>query len=195
MGQVTPPSLFIFMGLPASGKSRLAKEWARKHQFSYFNFEVVRRQLAGHTVETTADAAGIHGNRQIQRTYNGLLTFMEQELANGRTVVVDAFYGAAAERARLTALAATMEVTPHFVLCYCSEETSRRRLAERAPGGKAAADDRWAHFKSQQENVDALDDLDQTMVVSINTDVDHDQLLAQLDYAFGKRAPITVVSP
>jgi predicted kinase len=180
------------MGLPASGKSRLAREWAGKHQFSYFNFEVVRRQLAGHAADIDADA--IHANRQIRRTYTGLLTFMEQELANGRTVVVDAFYGAAAERARLGELAEKMQIKPHFVLCYCSEKTSRRRLAERTTGNKAAADDRWTHFKNQQENVDALDDLDQTMVVSINTDIAHDQLLDQLDYAFGKRAPITVVS-
>lgn len=185
------PSLFVFMGLPASGKSTLARVWARKHHFSYFNFDVVATQLAG---KHAHNGKRNYTPQMTRRIYDALLTYAEQELTSGRTVVLDAFYGSCEERARLTRLAEKREITPHFALCYCSEKVARLRLAERVSGGKTEADAEWQNFKKLQENLDSLDDLEPTMVVSINTEASQEQLLAQLDFAFEKRPPIKVLS-
>lgn len=179
------------MGLPASGKSTLARAWARKHHFSYFNFDVVRQQLAH---QPGAEGEEIRSPQLRRRTYDALLTYAEQELAAGRTVVIAAFYGPCEERGRLAQLAEKIRVTPHFVLCYCSEKAARARLAERASGAKAKVDALWAYFKKQQERLDSLDDLEPTKVVSINTESPHDQLIDQLDFAFEKKPPITVIT-
>jgi hypothetical protein len=186
-----PPQFFVFMGLPASGKSSLARAWARKHHFSYFNFEAVRKQIAGQPAFRDED---MHSPQMTRRSYDALLTYAEEELARGRTVVLDAFYGACEERARLSQLADKVGVTLHFVLCYCSEKATRERLAERVTGGKAQADSLWSLFKKQRDSVDSLDDLEPTSVVSINTEASHDQLIEQLDFAFEKKPPITIVS-
>ena len=191
IGQTSQPSLFVFMGLPASGKSTLARTWARKHHFSYFNFDVVRTRLAG---QHTAGGQDKYSPQMTRRTYDALLTYAEQELTAGRTVVLDAFYGSCAERVRVTQLAEKIKTTPHFALCYCSEKVVRLRLAERASGGKAEAEAQWQNFKKQQENLDPLDDLEPTMVVSIHTEGSPEQLLAQLDFVFEKRPPIMILS-
>lgn len=188
-GQPRPASLYVFMGLPASGKSTLARAWARKHHFSYFNFDAVRKQLAGQPAFRGED---MHSPQMTRRSYDALLTYAEQELVHDRTVVLDAFYGACEERARLSRLAEKVSVTLHFVLCYCSEKATRERLAERATGGKAEADALWALFKKQQEHVDSLDDLEPTKVVSINTEAPRQQLLEQLDFAVEKKPPIKI---
>jgi predicted kinase len=165
-GHPRPPALYVFMGLPASGKSVLARTWARKHQFSYFNADVVCEQLVGQQISWQQAK---QSPLMMKRTYGDLLTFAEQELAAGRTVVLDAFYGASEERARLTKLAEKLKTIPHFALCYCSEKLAQARLAERASGSKAALDAQWQNFKKQQKNLKSLDDLEPTMVVSVNT--------------------------
>lgn len=179
------------MGLPASGKTTLARAWARKHHFSYFNFDVVRKQLAAKPASRGAD---IESAQMTRRTYAALLTYAEQEIISGRTVVVDAFYGACDERGRLTQFSEKARVTPHFVLCYCSDNATRERLAERSSGGKREIEALWVRYKEQQENLESLDDLEPTMVVSINTESSREQLLDQLDFVFEKKPPITVVS-
>lgn len=176
------------MGLPASGKSRLARAWSSMHHFSYFNFDVVGRQLAGKPLLRGPE---IHTPQMTRRTYDALLTYAEQELSVGRTVVLAAFYGGCGERRRLTQLAEKMKIMSHFVLCYCSEKASRARLAERSLGGKAEVEALWAHFEKQQQEVDSLDDLEPTKMVSINTEASHDQLIDQLDLVFEKKPPIT----
>lgn len=193
LGQTSQPSLFVFMGLPASGKSTLARTWARKHHFSYFNFDVVHTQLAD---QHAAGDKGTDSPQLTQRTYDALLTYAEQELSSGRSVALDAFYGACAERARLTRLAEKIKTTPHFALCYCSEKVTRLRLAEQASGGKAEAEAeaQWQNFQKQRQKLEALDDLEPTMVVSINTECPLDQLIDQLDFAFDKRPPIKILS-
>ncbi len=188
-GSSHPPALYVFMGLPASGKSVLARTWARKHHFSYFNSDVVSEQLAGKQLSRQqAKPSAL----MTKRIYDALLTFAEQELLSGRTVVLDAFYGDCEERARLTKLAAKLETTPHFALCYCSDKVTKSRLGERASGGKAETDAKWQNFKKQHDNLDSLDDLEPTMVVSINTEGPREQLLEQLDFAFEKKPPIKI---
>lgn len=186
------------MGLPASGKSRLAEAWARKHGFSYFSFDSVQKQFAAVSeVENAGQQVSLKADHRapdmLRRTYDALLAYAEQELEAGNTVVLDAIYGARQERIHLVELADRMQITPYFVLCYCSEKATKARMAERAPSAEADSSAQWQVFKKQQEELDPLDDLEPTKVVSINTESPQDELIKQLDYAFEKRKPVTVV--
>lgn len=198
MQQPHQSALFVFMGLPASGKSTLAGTWAKSHQFSYFNADTVRKQLVGVSDSAHQEvtwAQGYYIPQMTRRTYDALLTSAGQELAAGRTVVLNACYGAREERVRLRQFANNSNTTLHFVLCYCSTEATRNRLAERAIPNTAESDTEWRIFKAQQETLDPLADLEPTMVVSINTEYPQEQLLDQLDFAFEKKPPITVIAP
>ncbi|PLX48139.1 MAG: hypothetical protein C0613_12070 [Desulfobulbaceae bacterium] len=186
------------MGLPASGKSRLARRWARKHDFSYFNFDKVQKQFFG--IAESARGGGhdsLPSEQSVpdmnRRTYDALLAYARQELMAGRTVVLDAVYGARQERNYLLELAVELKVTPYFVLCYCSERATKARMDDRTSAGRPGYAAHWHLFKKQQEELDPLDDLEPTMVVSVNTENPTEQLLEQLDYAFEKRDPVTVV--
>lgn len=192
MEETGTPLLFVFMGLSGSGKSLVARAWAQKHEFSYFNFDMVRKQLVG-----VSQLSGQHAswdkeicNPQVtRRTYDALLTFAEQEIAGGKTVVLDASYGPREERVRLTQFAEAVGTKVRFVLCYCSEKETRRRLEERT-GDNKGVDADWEILKKQQEDLDPLDDLESTMVVSINTGCTFDHLMDQLDFVFEKKSPV-----
>lgn len=181
------------MGLSASGKSTLAKAWADRHHYSYFNSDVVRKQLAG-VSETSAQQAswgeGIYTPQMSRRTYDALLTYAKRELDAGKTVVLDACYGAREERERLIRFADKIKIIPYFVLCYCSKEVIRSRLAARAGDSKAVSDADLEIFKKQQENLNPLDDLESINFISINTESPIEQLLAQMDFTFEKKSPV-----
>ncbi len=189
-------ALFVFMGLPASGKSTLAETWAKNHQFSYFNADTVRKQLVGVQDSTHQEATWpqeYYIPQITRRTYDALLTSAGQELTAGRTVVLNACYGAREERVRLRQFANNSKTTLYFVLCYCSAKATQNRLAKRATPNTTGSDREWRIFREQQETLDPLDDLEPTMVVSINTEYPQEQLLNQLDFAFEKKPPIIVI--
>jgi predicted kinase len=195
MDKISKPSLFIFMGLPASGKSTLAEAWAKKHHYSYFNSDIVRKQLAGLVKRASKKAPwgeGIYTPQMTRRTYDTLLIYAQQELSARKTVVLDASYRAREERQRLIQLADEFNITPHFILCYCSEKTARERMRQRAEDKESMSDADWDIFKKQRENLDSLDSFEEKRVVSINTESPIEELLEQLDYAFEKRSPIFI---
>jgi predicted kinase len=190
MKKTTHPTFFIFMGLPASGKSTLAKAWSQRHHFSYFNSDVVRKQLVGNFELASQEDSwgeGIYTSEMTGRTYDAIMINALQELVAGKTVVLDACYGSRDERERLIQLADEINTVLCFVSCYCSEKVTRLRLAERAADTKAVSDAGWEIFKKQRENLEPLDDTESPMVISINTDNTLEHLLEQLDSAFGKK--------
>ena len=150
---------------------------------------MIRKQLAGVSETSDQNASwgeGIYTPQMSRRTYDALLTYAQRELNAGKTVVLDACYGSKEERLRLKRFADNIKITPHFILCYCSEKVIKSRLTVRAGDNKAVSDADWQIFKKQQKNLDPLDDLESKNFILINTESPIEQLLTQLDFAFKK---------
>jgi predicted kinase len=189
MKQVSQPTLFIFMGLPASGKSTLARAWSQRHNFVYFNSDVVRKQLTGKSEfsrQRSPFGEGIYTSEMTGQTYDALLLYAMHELVKGKTVVLDACYGSKIERRRLVRMADLINVSLCFVSCSCSEKVTRRRMAKRDTDTTAVSDADWEVFKKKQENLEPVDDIEEHMVLSINSENTLEHLLEQLDSTLGK---------
>lgn len=175
----------VFFGLIASGKSFVAKAWAQKHQFPYYNTDVVRKRLAGiGSTEARPEAigAGIYSPVFTRLTYDALLEFARHDLDDPAVscVVLDGSYHARAERDRVRERFDRLARVV-FVLCCCGEEVTKIRLAKRAADPEAVSDGRLEIYLKQKEKFEEPDELLFGQLSRLDTDKAGDSLLTTLD--------------
>lgn len=178
-----PPELFVFFGLIATGKSTVAQAWAERRNLRYYNSDVVRKELAGLSPQArrseTADQ-GIYSGEFTARTYAALLERAEQDLTDGRGVVLDASYQRQADRDQVRELAQRLGVRLYCVLCICPEEEMKRRMAQRALDPQAVSDGRWEIYLKQKERFEAPTELAPDQLVILSTDLPLKTVIEQL---------------
>lgn len=133
-GYALPPALVLTCGLPASGKSTLARELARALRAPLLASDARRKQLAGLTpTARTGDAweEGIYSVNASDRVYASLLGDAGRALDAGRSVVVDATFAAEARRAPFLDLADERGVPLLLVEAVVAVDEAHRRLAAR----------------------------------------------------------------
>ncbi len=176
--------LFAFFGLIASGKSTLAEAWAEKIGAAYWNSDQVRKELAGMLPKTEAKNSfnqGIYTPEFSQKTYDELLERAAAKLGNKKSVVLDASYQGKKERQRVRALAERFACKPIFVLCRCPEAIMKDRMETRAQDPDAVSDGRWEIYLQQKEKFSPPDELDPSLLITIDTDKPVHQLVEQLE--------------
>ena len=105
---ILPPALVLMCGLPATGKSWLARELARPFAARVLRSDVVRKALEGHgptrrfAPEETRDA---YGAAMSERVYRALARRALESLQQGRTVIVDATFQRTKDRRRFVDMA------------------------------------------------------------------------------------------
>jgi predicted kinase len=130
-----PPLLVVVTGAPASGKTTLAAQLARRLGGVHLSSDVVRKELAG--LAPTARrherfGEGIYDPAMGRRTYTTLRRRAGRWLRRGLTVVLDATHGRPADRRAARALATRAGARMVVLWCEVDEETIRARLAARA---------------------------------------------------------------
>ncbi len=184
--------IYVFFGLIASGKSTLATEFARRHGFSCYNTDRVRKELAGIAAnERRPDGMGqgIYTPEFTERTYSAMLEYGRRDLAAGAGgVVLDGSYSRQADRRRVLDLAAELAVRVFFLLCTCSEAEVKRRLAIRARDPDAVSDGRWEIFELQKQGFAEPDELDPGLLLRLDTEAEPDLLLARIEDFVAERA-------
>jgi len=178
-----PPEIHVFFGLIATGKSYLAEQWAAQQGIAWYNSDRLRMELAGLAAAERRPAGlnqGIYTREFSRKTYDALLERAEKEISGGRSVVLDASYQAAAERARVVELARRLGVGVRFVLCTCDEDVVRQRLAMRARDPEAVSDGRWEIYQAQKDRFEPPDELDPQTLIVLDTDDTPDNLLVRL---------------
>ncbi|MCW5205377.1 AAA family ATPase [Desulfobulbus sp. F5] len=179
------PTMYVFFGLIASGKSTLAELFAAERDLPYFNSDRVRKELAGiaPTERRPADMGeGIYTPELSAKTYQTMLDRAEQAVQNGAAgVVLDGSYSIAKGRSAVRTLAESLGVTTLFILCACSEAETKRRLALRASDPNAVSDGRWEIFVRQREQFEQPDELPPEMLLRLNTEAEPEALLRQIN--------------
>ncbi len=180
-------ALYIFFGLVASGKSTLAGAFAERHHYPYYNTDRVRKELAG-IVATSRRAEplgrGIYSREFTEKTYTELLSRARKDLEAGAVaVVLDGSYSRRGDRDRVRELGRELGIEPIFILCFCSEEETRRRLDRRARDPNAVSDGRWEIYVSQVERFEPPDELAPSSLIRLDTEQEPDALLTELGEA------------
>lgn len=176
--------LFVFFGLIASGKSTLAEKWAQKTGAGYYNSDRVRKGLAG--LDSTSPQqesfnAGIYTPEFSRRTYDRMLALAEAGLSAGKPVVLDGSYHSQQERTLVKELGQKLGVRLLFVLCHCSETTTRKRLAIRAQDQEAVSDGRWEIYLKQKKGFSTPSELADDEIIHLNTEATVDELIGRME--------------
>lgn len=179
----TKPGIFVFMGLIASGKSTLAKAFAKSRGLRDYNSDVVRKNIAGLQASEnsgTGFAGGIYTPEFSRRTYDELLRLAKEELAKGRSVVLDASYHKVNERKRLIEFCAAHNSSYHFILCQVPEQETKRRLMMRSQEPEAVSDGTWPIYLRQKEVFEYPEEIEPIHFIEISTDKPVNELLTLL---------------
>jgi uncharacterized protein len=153
-GGLGAPPFLICMGLPASGKTTLARNIASRLGLVHVSSDRVRKAMAG--VQPTQRGTdsfrqGLYDPSMTERTYAALRRNAGRWLRRGRGVVLDATYGDRAERARVQQLAQRLGVNLRIVLCHADDDTLLTRLRRRASEPGVVSDARielWSELRA-----------------------------------------------
>jgi predicted kinase len=157
---VPSPTLLIITGLPATGKTTLARAYAGRYDAVHLNSDQVRAELG---------LRGQYGPEAKQRVYEALLARARQLLQAGRDVVMDSVLQREALREPFRRVAAECEAECRWVHLHLHDDTARQRLSHPRPDSEATYEvyvklrDEWediaAPHLSLQADDATLDDL------------------------------------
>jgi predicted kinase len=155
---MTTPTVWVFCGLPGSGKSAISSELAEALDIVSINSDVVRKKMFGLRLRESVPGPvdqGIYRTEASQRVYDRLLSSARAELQKGRSVILDATYSASNNRQKVLRLAHDSGAHILFVECRAPEAVLHNRLRQREHI-PSVSDARVAHFDTLKSRFDPL---------------------------------------
>jgi len=152
------PSLVVTCGVMGSGKSALASELSRELGLTLWSSDRVRKELAGRQPTergTEGYGKGIYTPEKSSATYQALLGKARVELREGRSVLVDATFRHAADRANFRALAAELGVPFYLIETRCDPKLLAQRLERRSLDPGEVSDGRKDLLEQQLADFEA----------------------------------------
>jgi len=159
-------------GLPGSGKSTLAEALGAQTGAVVLRSDVVRREVFGAPTGSAPGAdygAGRYEPRRRGAVYDELLDRASHELAMGRSVVLDASWSSAEQRARARQLARDRHGRLVELMCVVDDETAARRIGDRATTGDDASE---ATAATRLRMADDFDDWPEATAIDTRVSVD-----------------------
>jgi aminoglycoside phosphotransferase family enzyme/predicted kinase len=183
------PLVIVVCGLPASGKSSLARALAEASSLPHLSSDVTRKRLAG--IRPTARAGtATYGAEFNQLTYAELGRRAAREVRAGRGALVDATFRHRANRDAFTAAFAD-NAPLLFVECRAPARVLAERAAERDRQPGRVSDASLAVVLRESSAWEPLDELPSEAHLTLRTDRHVEaqlaDLLALLDRRIGTR--------
>ena len=187
--QFTRPTIWVVCGLPAGGKSTIAREMAKILGVQILQSDFVRKQLLGVPMDKPMDLpfeSGIYSKEASSLTYGKLIMLAQEVIEKGGSVILDATFSRRHQRDEVIRLAREMDTNIIFIECAASYEMLKKRLAEREKSA-GISDARLRHLKQLKGHFEPLGELQNDMCLKINTAESPDACMRQIlshDYIF-----------
>ncbi len=157
----------LMSGLSGSGKSTVARHWARLSNGIHIRSDAVRKHLAGIPLADRGDAA-IYSSEMTAQTYERLSTLGLTLAQDGYGVILDAKYDQDALRRGVIEAAQAAGIPIQILHCIAPDQELRTRLEQRASAGQDIADATADLLEAQKQNWDPFGDL-ASVVIPIQT--------------------------
>ncbi len=167
------PTLWVFSGLPASGKSSLAQRLASTFSMAVYSSDSIRKEKDSRP-ELVPYGEGKYAEKRRRRVYTKLLAIAQEKLKKGRSVILDATYSRRVWREEVAQLASDMDSNLIFTECEGKLETLLSRLKEREknPG---LSDARIQHLPEIMNHFEPVTELDPRNHIKVKTDSSIDE--------------------
>ena len=165
------PQLLITHGLSGSGKTWASSRWLAAETSGRairLRSDVERKRLHGMSALAASGSglnAGLYSPQAHGDTYASLLSRARMLLADGWTVLVDAAFLRAAERADFAALALGAGVPFHILACEAPVDVLRARITERQAHGADASEATVAVLEQQLGWLEPLSDAERAQAL------------------------------
>lgn len=130
-----PPRLLAFCGLSGSGKTALAARVSDRTGFVHVSSDEIRKRGAGLDplrAPAASDRDALYGREARERVYAEITRQASDAIRGGSSVVLDATFHTADQRAHVHRLAAELGVAALFIECRAEPGLIRSRLERRA---------------------------------------------------------------
>ncbi len=182
--EFTRPVIWIVCGMPASGKSTIAKQLSRILDIPVFESDVVRKQNFAAMFEDFSHLdfeQGIYSRGVTALTYGRLLLMAQETVGKGESVVLDATFSARHFRQEALRLADEMDANIFFVECTAPENVLKKRLIRREREN-GVSDARIKHFEAIRNGFEPLDDILPDQHIVLNTQQALDECISRIFY-------------
>jgi uncharacterized protein len=174
------PTLWVFFGLPASGKSTLADQAADALRVPVFRSDIVRKEDPSRSGPGVATYnTGQYRFSVRNRVYGHLLATAQEKLNKGQSLILDATFSKARWRQEARQLALDKDVSLIFVECRCNRQTMVSRLKARE-GVSGDSDARSDHLPFLIADFEPFEPDDPDTHVIADTDRPLNVLLVEL---------------
>ncbi len=175
--QPRKPFLILVSGLTGSGKSTLSRELAKRLQIPVINSDAVRKQLAGETGrKMDAFGAGMYSHAMTEKTYARMADLAREQVLSGAGAIIDATFGTKANRQKFLKLVEQLNIPLLLIHCFASDETTRKRLAQRLAEGTDISDGRWEIYQRQKETYEPMEEIPPACRLELDTERSIDDL-------------------
>ena len=166
--------LFITHGLSGSGKTTVSQILLQVYPAIRVRSDIERKRMWG-VKERQRDKQdfqqGIYSATSSEQTYQILLTFAEQLLLAGFSVIVDATFLKSQQRDMFRKLAESINVDYTILHCYAPLNVMQNRIVQRSKDDKDASDADLIVLEYQRRQVEKFTEEEDKFVIEINTEV------------------------
>ena len=151
------PSVIITSGLSGAGKTWLAQQLAPKLGAVHVRSDIERKRMGALKEQQRSHSAvgqGLYSQATSALVYQRLSTCARVALEGGCSVIVDATFQRAADRAQIHAVASARGVAAYLVRCHAPTAVLRARIAAR---GQAATDASEADAEVLQQQIECFE--------------------------------------
>jgi aminoglycoside phosphotransferase family enzyme/predicted kinase len=175
-------TLWVFCGLPATGKSALSKRLSEALSLTLFQSDRIRKEGKDHLTlhaEVVPIDQGIYRLAMRQRVYAQMLALAQEELKKGHPVILDGTFSLSKWREEARQLAEDLDTNLIFVECVCREETLRERLKQREQRLNIS-DARLQHLPVMVKTFEALGEVPSDSYIRLDTERPFDKTFLEL---------------
>ena len=166
------PILWVVCGLPASGKSTIAKALSAVFDISVIRSDVIRKGLFAGSPGPSAESAyggGIYSTYASEVTYDRMFALAQDDLQKRKSVVIDATFSRTSQRARALRIAEHRQTTPVFVECRAAEPILASRLLKRE-SEPSVSDARLVHLEAFKQRFEPMAQIANEVHIIVNTE-------------------------
>lgn len=163
------PTVWIFMGPPASGKSRLGREMARKGHIGYLASDRIRRKLFPEAGRSPF-GHGVYSKEAREIVYRKLAEETVEFLKRRRSLVVDATFALEGWRKAFIDTISVCEAHVLFIETMAERDVIEKRLMSREHSQDTMESDaRIEHFAKFMATYESPDEIKGDMLVKVDT--------------------------
>jgi len=169
--RMSQPVIRVVCGMIAAGKSTVARQLSELFSIRHLRSDVIRKELFDISPDTEVAAdfgEGLYAPEVTPLVYGKMLTHAQNEVKQGRSVILDATYSRRRFRQEVMQLSENTSSPVIFMECTAPPAEIKKRLKKRG-NAQEVSDARLKHYEEMKERFQPLSDIPSDRHILVDT--------------------------